>query len=214
MYSGQELTHFLQISSIQPVETLVFEAPFSRSVDWVGGFESLFTSLRMLVGLTGTVIVPTCTHHEGYPKPVFDPDLSPSECGEFSEFFRCQTGVTRSHNPTHSVSGFGPGSDAILNQHRFAYGRPSPWGDGSLGNNSPYDVLFEQNAWWVMLDANLADDPFVHYVQAVFSRKNMGITRQTPFVTFSSEKLFILLEKAGLVKTINFHSCQVRLLRV
>jgi aminoglycoside N3'-acetyltransferase len=214
MYSSQELTDGLFKSGIQQGDVFLFEAPTIRPEEWEGGFQSLLKSLQFLAGPTGTLIVPTCTHHEGYPKPVFDPDLSPSECGEFSEFFRCQPGVSRSHNPTHSVSGWGPATDTILNKHRSAFGRPSPWGDGSLGINSPYDVLFDLNAWWVMFDTNLADDPFIHYVQAVFSQKNRGVTRRTPFVGFNPEKLFNHLEKAGIVKTITFHACQVRLLRV
>jgi aminoglycoside N3'-acetyltransferase len=214
MNSSQELTELFRKSGIQPGAILVFEGPLTRPEDWAGGFEDLINSLQLLVGPGGTLLVPTCTHHQGSPKPVFDPDLSPSECGPFSEFFRRQPGVWRSHNPTHSLSGCGPDAGAILSQHRFAYGRPSPWGDGSLGINSPYDILYERNAWWVMLDADLADDPLIHYVQAVFSQNQRGITRQTPFVNFSPEKLFHLLESAGLVKMINFHSSQVRLLRI
>jgi len=214
MYSSQELMDSLHKMGIQPGDIFAFEAPSTRPADWEGGFESLLSSLQLLAGPAGTVIVPTCTYHEGYPKPVFDPDLTPSECGEFSEFFRSRPGAIRSHNPTHSVSGIGLEAATITGQHRAAYGRPSPWGDGSLGINSPYDVLYEQNAWWVMLDTDLADDPFIHYVQAVFTQKNQGVTRRTPFAGFDPHKLMAHLEKTGLVQVFTFHDSRVRLLRV
>ena len=214
MYSSQELIDKLRQSGIHPGDIFVFDAPMTDAADWVGGFVSLLKSLQGTAGTSGTIIVPTCTHHEGYPKPVFDPDLSPSECGKFSEFFRCQPGVIRSHNPTHSISGYGPATNEIIKMHRFAYGRPTPWGDGSLGINSPYDILVDHNAWWVMLDADLADDPLVHYIQAVFTQNSRGTTRQTPFISFNAEKLFEYLEKAGQVNKYTFHSSTLRLLRI
>ena len=103
--------------------------------------EAFLAMWRGLLGTEGTLAVPTCTEREGMPKPTFDPDLSQSEAGAFSEFFRKQPGVLRSHNPTHSVAALGPAAPLITGGHRAAAGRPSPWGDGAFGHGSPWDVL-------------------------------------------------------------------------
>ncbi len=159
----------------------------------------LLATLKQTLGEIGTLVVPTCTHHEGVPKPTFDPQLAPSEMGAFSEYFRKQPGVLRSHSPTHSVAASGPAAETIIAGHRTALGRPTPWGEGSFGHNSPWDVLVAQNAWWLMLDADWDDSPFTAYVAALFAEQHQGVTKVTPFPRFAGAALARALGEANLL---------------
>ena len=180
-------------------DVLIFETPVEDIQSIEGGAESLASALQGLVGPNGTLVVPTCTPAEGYPKPTFDPALSPSEMGPFSEFFRKQSGVLRSHSPTHSVAARGSMAEELVAGHRSARGRPTPWGEGSFGKGSPWDMLYESNAWWVLLDANWGDTPFTAYVQALYAERHSGITKRTHFPRFNAEALGQKLKDLGLL---------------
>jgi aminoglycoside N3'-acetyltransferase len=194
----------LQLLGITASDSVLLEAP--RLDPQVENFQELHTVLKQLLGERGTLIVPTCTHHEGVPKPTFDPQLSPSEMGAFSEFFRRQPGVLRSHSPTHSVAAFGATAQAITAGHRTAFGRPTPWGEGSFGHNSPWDVLAEQNAWWVMLNADWQASPFTAYVRALYAERHQGITKETPFPKFDAAMLSRALAESNLLRQTTWNS--------
>lgn len=165
-----------------------------------GCFMDLLGALQSTVGYTGSLVVPTCTASEGYPKPTFDPVLSSSEAGSFSEFFRKQPGVVRSHCPTHSVAALGPAAQEIVGGHRSAVGRPTPWGEGPFGHGSPWDVLAEKNAWWLMLDADWQQSPFTTYVQALHAERCAGIAKHMPFPQFSGRALADVLAHSGVLR--------------
>ena len=115
---------------------MIVEAPGGEIQNIEGGPEALAVALQELVKPDGTLVVPTCTPAEGYPKPTFDPLLSPSEMGPFSEFFRKQPGVVRSHSPTHSIAASGALAETLVSGHRTADGRSTPWGEGPFGKGS------------------------------------------------------------------------------
>ena len=178
---------------------VLFEAP---TVDPRIDFNSLLASLKQAIGPEGTLVIPTCTAEEGYPKPTFDPVLSASESGPFSEFFRQQDRVLRSHNPTHSVAAFGPLAVEITAGHRSALGRQTPWGEGSFGHGSPWDVITRREASWVGLDVAWESSPFMAYLSALFAECKQGITKEMPFPRFDAATLIRALEEKGvLLKT-------------
>jgi hypothetical protein len=198
-----QLFNTLQRIGINAGDVLTLEAPGVTATDIEGGLEKLATALQALVGPTGTLVVPTCTPAEGYPKPTFDPLLSPSEMGPFSEFFRTQPDVVRSHNPTHSIAARGPLADNLTAGHRTASGRPTPWGDGSFGYGSPWDLLYKHNAWWVLIESDSIPSgpwlqtPFVAYVQALYVDRQRSLTKHTPFPRFNTAALGRKLQELG-----------------
>jgi len=204
-----ELIHSLRNLGIDAGDVLVFEAPGEEMQCIEGGMESLASALQGLIEPSGALVVPTCTPAEGYPKPTFDPLLSPSEMGPFSEFFRKQPDVLRSHSPTHSIAARGSIAQRLLAGHRSASGRPTPWGEGAFGNGSPWDMLYEHNAWWVLVDAKWQDTPSISYVQALYAERHSGITKQTPFPRFDAEALGQELEQLGLLHQTTWGSYQV-----
>ncbi len=198
-----QLIEILQSTGIHAGDVLILEAPKVTPSSIEGGLEYLAIALQSLVGSNGTLVVPTCTSAEGYPKPTFDPQLSPSEMGPFSELFRTLQGVVRSHSPTHSISARGPLANSLTTGHRSAAGRPTPWGDGPFGYGSPWDLLYEGNAWWVLVETDeMSPDswtrtPFTAYVQALYADRQHGLTKHTPFPRFNPAMLGEKLQKLG-----------------
>jgi len=87
----------------------------------------------------------------------------------------------------------------LIAGHRSEVGRPTLWGEGPFGKGSPWDMLYEHNAWWVLVDASWPDTPFIAYVQALYAERHSGITKQTPFPRFNTEALGQKLKDLGLL---------------
>ena len=189
-----QLITTLRSMGISSGDLILFEAPHLNE-----DLASFVVALKQVVGETGTLVIPTCTHREGFPKPTFDPLLSPSEMGPLSEFFRQQAGVVRSFSPTHSVAAAGPAALEITAGHRSAFGRPTPWGEGAFGHGSPWDILAERNAWWIMLDANWNESMFTAYIQALYAERHSGITKETPFPKFDALLMGKALEESNVL---------------
>ncbi|HOY67838.1 MAG TPA: DUF4910 domain-containing protein [Candidatus Ozemobacteraceae bacterium] len=60
-----------------------------------------------VLGPEGTLLVPTYSYSFCKNEP-FDPETTPSDVGEFTEYFRTRPGVLRSLDPIFSVAGRGP----------------------------------------------------------------------------------------------------------
>lgn len=196
-----DIATILHRLGVGPGDILVFEAPGTEMESVAGGLDGVAAALQSVLEPGGTLVVPTCAPEEGYPKPPFDPALSPSEVGPFSEFFRQQPGVIRSYSATHSVAARGVFADKLVTGHREAAGRPTPWGESPFGKGSPWDLLYEEDAWWVMVNADWQSTPFVSCVQAVYAERHTGITKRTPFPQFSREAMGRELGKLGIACT-------------
>ena len=181
-----DIAEFLEKCAVKRGDSLLFE---------FNGFpdenlnQQLIQQLQNLIGEDGILVVPTCTHQEGYPKPTFNLNHSPSEMGPFSEVFRLSAGVVRSNNPTHSVAAWGRDARNLTNGHRYAHDRQTPWGESGLGVDSPWDRLVELDAWWVIVSPDWRLSPLPAYAAARFTAENTGITREIPFPEWDAEWL-------------------------
>lgn len=198
IHTLDQLAHWLTRLGCKQGSYVLFEAPAAEMAPEEAA--ALLALWRSVLGPEGTLAVPTCTEREGYPKPTFDPALSPSEAGAFSEFFRMQPGVIRSHNPTHSVAVQGPEAGTLTGGHRAAGGRPSPWGDGAFGHGSPWDLLAARAAWWVGLEVDWDASYFCAYLGALLAERRAGITKTTPFPRFAAQRLIDALRQAGILQ--------------
>jgi len=178
---------------------VVFEAPHlaPESPDF---FHALLAALQGLIGERGTLVVPTCTATEGLPKEPFDPALSPSEAGAFSEFFRKQPGVVRSHNATHSVAALGPLAESVTAGHRAAGPRRSPWGDAAFGIGSPWDLLLEHHALWLLVGADWSSSFLIDYVRTLDHQRHFSELKRPAFPSFKPALLGRELVRAGIAK--------------
>lgn len=175
-----DFTEILRSSGISTGDTFVFE--FTGPL--TGEFEGLEEALRGLVGENGLLVVPTCTHKEGAPKPPFNKSESPSEMGPFSEAFRRRPGVLRSNHATHSLAAWGGDARALTQGHRYAFGRQTPWGESAFGLGSPWDGLLDRDAWWALVNPDWHNTPLAAYASALFHEQTAGVTKETPFPRF------------------------------
>ncbi|MFA5597121.1 MAG: AAC(3) family N-acetyltransferase [Pusillimonas sp.] len=120
-----------------------------------------YECLKIQVGKTGNVIVPTYSYTFGKSKPndlaIYDPETTPAEIGPFPEFFRKQQGVNRSLDPMMSVSGFGPDIKDL-----FCNLPPTSYGEDSL-----YERLTKINAKCCSIGLGPNWMPFIHYADYI-----------------------------------------------
>ncbi|GEP42491.1 DUF4910 domain-containing protein [Brevifollis gellanilyticus] len=111
-------------------------------------------ALREAVGARGTILVPTYTYSIGKGE-VFDPALTCSTLGDFTEHVRMQLDALRSHDPMLAVSGIGPKAAELLSDlPRTCYG------PGSI-----YDRLVDSGGKIVMIGLGLFWATFRHYIE-------------------------------------------------
>src|SRR5690349_2079110 len=112
----------------------------------------LLAALLDVVGASGTILVPTYTSSFCRQEP-FDVQRTPTTGGpwstsaEFLEYFRRLPGAVRSHDPIHSVAGFGPLADELLTDVA-----PTCFGVGSV-----FDRLRQVDAKICVIGAGLGE---------------------------------------------------------
>ena len=208
----EQLSVILGKNGVEKKNALVFEAVHLEDEFCLFG-EALVSGLQDLVGPDGLLVIPTCTPSEGNPKSTFDPTHSASEMGWFSDFFRTQPKVYRSVHPTHSAAAWGSAAEEFVTSHRFAAGRQSPWGEGAFGYGSPWDLLYKQDAWWVMVDPDWYSSPFTGFLRAVYLERLQGITKVSPFPEFDPVQYTEMIEKSGLVIPLTWNQRRIFLFR-
>ena len=88
----------------------------------------VFNELKKIIGNEGTIIVPTFSFNFMKIK-TFNPKLTKSDLGYFSNFFLKHKKVIRSLHPTNSVSACGKYANYICrNNGKFPFGINSPYG--------------------------------------------------------------------------------------
>lgn len=106
-----------------------------------------------VIGMSGTLIVPTFTY-SFCKNEIFDPDLSQSTCGRWSEYVRTQPAARRSLDPLFSVAAIGKKSREITeNIPNECFGEGSFWERFHLANG----VICNLNVW--------AISTFIHYIE-------------------------------------------------
>ncbi|MDB4888775.1 MAG: aminoglycoside 3-N-acetyltransferase [Gemmatimonadetes bacterium] len=105
---------------------------------------SILSLLRLAVGVSGTLLMPTFPKYDGEPEYFseqndgsqiwrFDPSNTPSKSGLLSEIFRNQPGTLRSRFPTQTVAVQGPKAEWFTTRNLedgrgLAHGPDSPYG--------------------------------------------------------------------------------------
>ncbi len=117
-------------------------------------FDVLFEALDDVLGLDGTLVMPTFTYSFTKGEP-FEAAATPSTVGLLTEAFRTRPGVRRSVDPIFSVAARGRLAD------RFAAAAT----DDCFGPNSAFALLAEEDAWLACLGCSLDRLTFTHYVE-------------------------------------------------
>lgn len=104
--------------------------------------------------LLGTVIVPTFTYSATRSES-FNPTTTPSRIGQFSELFRTNNRMTRTHHPNFSVCVYGKKRDEVLGSRT----------DDAFGEGTFFDFLYKENAELITIGCSLNAITFAHYVE-------------------------------------------------
>lgn len=111
-----------------------------------------------VLGITGTLIVPAYTY-SFCDNQEYNPLLSPSKVGFFTEYFRNLKGVKRSLDPIFSVSAKGPMTEKIL----------ADLPHECFGKDCVYDRLIKYNAKLCNIGVGFRYATFVHYAEQMLS---------------------------------------------
>lgn len=111
-------------------------------------------ALQNVVGMAGTIVVPTYTYSFCEGKP-FDARATPSTIGPFAEFFRQKPDATRSCDPIFSVAAIGPRTSEII----------SDLPHDCFGPGSVYDRLCGLNAIIVTVGLGMEYATFRHHAE-------------------------------------------------
>jgi aminoglycoside 3-N-acetyltransferase len=124
------------------------------SIKWHEKCSSLYDLLNFYFK-NHTLVVPTFTY-SFCKKGIFDKDLSNSEVGIFTEYFRNQKNVIRSNHPIFSVSSIGPNSKLFSDNLSCS----------STGNGSIFERLKVFDAYILFLGAEFIEScTFLHYIE-------------------------------------------------
>jgi aminoglycoside 3-N-acetyltransferase len=114
----------------------------------------IFDTFANLIGVTGTIAVPTFNFEFCHGKP-FDKQRTPGEgMGAFSEFIRLKPGSERSRHSFHSISCWGHKAKKICQGE----------GKTEFSPGSSLDILLKENAKIIFLGVDFVET-FVHLAE-------------------------------------------------
>jgi len=159
--SQDKLVEDLRALGISKGDFLCIHSSMSRCGFVSGGAETFITSFQEIVGVEGTLMVPTFTGGNstlGYVKtnpPPFDVALTSCTTGRINEIFMKMPGAVRSHHPTHSVSAWGRLAQVLVKDHHLS--------QTPFGPHTPYARLVENKGKVVLINVNA--NSLVHHIQ-------------------------------------------------
>ena len=120
--------------------------------------DTLFGGITDLLGLEGTLVLPTFTH-SATKGEVYNVQQTKSDVGLLTEFFRKRPGVKRSLNPIFSVAACGSKADV--------FSRSSA--NDCFGHDSCFGLIYKYNSWIFTLGCSFDRITFIHYLDQIAS---------------------------------------------
>jgi aminoglycoside 3-N-acetyltransferase len=120
--------------------------------------DTLFGGITDLLGLEGTLVLPTFTY-SATKGEVYNVKQTQSDVGLLTEFFRKRPGVKRSLNPIFSVAAYGSKADVF--SHSSA--------NDCFGHDSCFGLIYKYNSWIFTLGCSFDRITFIHYLDQIAS---------------------------------------------
>jgi aminoglycoside 3-N-acetyltransferase len=154
-------THFCEFGVVEG-DTIFLHCDALGTLDLLGETftqkaDTLFDGILDLLGPKGTLVLPTFTYSATKGNN-FNVQETKSEVGLLTEYFRKRPGVKRSSNPIFSVAAIG--QKAIDFELSSVY--------DCFGQNTCFDILYNQNGWIFTLGCSFDRVTFIHYVDQTF----------------------------------------------
>jgi aminoglycoside 3-N-acetyltransferase len=133
-FDAEELVAVLREAEVQEGSVLFVHCSFNDLYTFSGTSMDVLAALRILVGTSGTLLMPAYTSNAwSKPPRLFDVAREPTYTGLVNEIFRRTPGVIRSLHPRHSICGLGPLAKELLSGHEACVRADGP--------DSPFDRL-------------------------------------------------------------------------
>ncbi|MFD1384398.1 AAC(3) family N-acetyltransferase [Rhodanobacter aciditrophus] len=160
-YSRQDLLDAYRRAGVCEGKVVYVTGNFGRlgryeSKDKATLFQDHFDVLMELLGETGTLVVPTHSFKLVNTDEPFDPHLTPSETGPFSDFIRQQDMACRQFHPFSSSTAIGAQAQEICGgKSRHVYGA-----------GTPFDAMVKRDALFLALGKEARNSvSLVHHVE-------------------------------------------------
>lgn len=161
---------------VQPGMVLLLHSSL-KSLGWVnGGVQAVVAGLRLAVGESGTLVMPTQSSNLGDPEhwrnppvpeewkaeirrmmPAYDPALTQTWwMGAIPEYYRRLPGVLRSSHPHTSFAAGGAQAAAIIGNHAL---------DFALGEGSPLARIYELGGYVLLLGVGHGNNTSLHLAE-------------------------------------------------
>ncbi len=146
------------------------DAGASNADTRTGGADTVIDGFLDAVGPTGTVAVPTLCSWQALTEKLrvwrlWNVAETPTYCGLIPETFRRRPNARRSNHYTHSVSAIGARAEKLTADHGVSGPRESPWGPGAFAAASPWQRLYDWNAFCCLIGVNCQRLTLVHFVE-------------------------------------------------
>ena len=163
-----ELTACLQRLGLRKGITVFVHSALSRLGYLPGGAATLIEILRKLIGVQGTIVMPSFPFTGPMDdfvasSPLFDIAATPPRSGLVTEVFRRRDDVVRSLHPTHPVCALGANAAEIVSGHENCM---TP-----CGPDSPYGRLADLDA--VGLRIGTGAQTLYHHIQELVDMPNL-----------------------------------------
>ncbi len=192
-YGAPELLVTLRALGIEPGDTLMVHAGFSRRNGFKGSPSQLIDTLLSAIGPDGNLLMVSMAYSSSayeYLKQgkVFDVRKTVSHMGLVSETFRRRSGVVRSLHPSNPVLALGPRAAWIVEGHDACV--------HPCGRGSPFEKIAELHAKVLFYDASIFTQTFFHYLEDM-------LAEQLDFPLFREERIEVtVIDYAGNRRTV------------
>ena len=192
-----DLIHKFSQLGIKRGDTLLVHASLSSLGYVVGGAEALYLALREVIGIEGTIVVPSQTVEISDPAswqyppvpdewhavirdtmPAYSKELSYSKAmGAFSQFIGILPDSIRSNHPMYSFTAIGEKASEIIGQDSF---------DFPFGDKSPLGRMYLIGAKVLMIGTDFETNTSLHLAENRLNRE--VIHEKSKILTENGEK--------------------------
>lgn len=174
----QNIEKALKSSGIQKGDTVLFHSSL-KSLGWVdGGPTTVINAFCNVVSKNGTVIVPTFCQKDfdnAYKTWYIE---KPSDTGCITEALRKMPGALRSNQATHSVAAIGKNADFYTRTHGERGRRPGIYGDTPFSHDSPWQKMYDNNIWVILLGVGFESYTFKHFFEYMLVEKRLNLAKE------------------------------------